>query len=291
MSKMLVVGYDGSEASDLAVRWAAESASARGLTLEVVVAWSVPPSEVGIGAGAAYETQLLDALRDEATQILEKGMGVAVKVAPGVKVSGHVAAGPPAGVLIDAAEDAELLVVGSHGRSGLTGLILGSVSRQVSGHAKCPTVVVRPPEDPDAREVVVGVDGSEPSLRALRFAFEEASRRACSIRVLHTWEVPPIGAITGVPTFATPDILDKLATAELRMTAEVMAGYTQDFPEVPVEQEVLQGSPVRALRDATKHAAMVVVGSRGRGGFTGLLLGSVSHAVTQQAKCTVAVVR
>jgi nucleotide-binding universal stress UspA family protein len=291
MSKPIVVGYDGSKASDLAVVWAAEAATSRNIPLKVVTAWTLPATEVGVGAGAAFDNQLLDALRNESHTILEKGVQLAAEASDGVSVSGEVDSGPAAGVLVHASEEAEMMVLGSQGRGGLAGLFLGSVSRQVASHVECPAVVVRPAETPDSREIVVGVDGSRSSLHALEFAFEEASRKAMSVRVLHTWEVPPIGAITGVPTFSPPELLDQLEGAEMRITAEELAGYREQYPDVPAQQEVMRGSPVKSLKEASRQAAMVVVGSRGRGGFTGLLLGSVSHAVVHRAKCSVAVVR
>lgn len=291
MTKSIIVGYDGSEASDLAVRWAAEAASSRGLPLKAISVWTLPPTDIGLASGAAFDGELVGALQDEANTVLEKGVSLAQAASEGVDVSGEVMAGPPAGTLVDLAEEATIMVLGSHGRGGFAGLLLGSVSRQVAAHVECPAVIVRAPHDANSREIAVGVDGSDPSLRALEFAFEEASRRAYDLRLLHTWEVPPIGAITGVPAFAPPELLEDLQSAEMRTVAEALAGYREQYPDVTVTQDVSRGSPVSALRDASEKAAMVVVGSRGRGGFTGLLLGSVSHSVSHHAKCTVAVVR
>jgi nucleotide-binding universal stress UspA family protein len=290
MSKPVIVGYDGSRASDLAVVWAAQAATSRHLPLKVITAWTLPATEVGVGAGAAFDHQRLDAMREESHVILEKGGSLASDTAGDITVSGEVASGPAAGVLVRKSDEAAMMVLGSQGRGGLAGLFLGSVSRQVAAHVECPAIIVRPAQDPSSREVVVGVDGSKSSLNALEFAFQEASRRAYSVRVLHTWEVPPIGAITGVPTFAPPEMLKNLAGAEMRITSEALAGYQEQYPDVSAKQEVLRGSPVKALREASEKAAMVVVGSRGRGGFTGLLLGSVSHAIAHNGKCTTAVV-
>jgi nucleotide-binding universal stress UspA family protein len=160
ISKMIIVGYDGSEVSDLAVQWAAHSPSSRHLLLNVIVAWSAPPPEVGIRAGPAYETHLLNALRNEATKIMDKGVNLALETATEMKVSGYIYAGAPAGVLVESAQDAEMVVLGSHGRSGCIGLTLGIVSRKVTGRANCPAVVVRRASDSAAREIGVGVDDS-----------------------------------------------------------------------------------------------------------------------------------
>jgi nucleotide-binding universal stress UspA family protein len=197
----------------------------------------------------------------------------------------------PAHALIEASADADLLVVGSRGHGTFTALLLGSVSRQVATHAKCSTVIVRAAADPQSRDVVVGVDGSQPSLRALEFAFQTADRHGLRLRVLHTWDVPPVGAITGVPTFSPPEFIRELRDSEARVAAEALAGHSDRFPDVEVVAELQQGGPVQVLTEASEHAALVVVGTRGRGGFLGLLLGSVSHGTAHHAHCPVAVIR
>lgn len=292
MSSPIVVGYDGSPASDEALDWAAGAAALRGLALDVVVAWSMPALNFGMGSATpAQETDLLGELRSEADQVWDKARARVRAEHPDVRVSGEVVVSSPAAVLVDRSRLADLVVVGSYGRTGWSKLLLGSVSRQVASHSKRPTVIVRPPADPGAREIVVGVDGSAAALKALDWAIDEASRRGFSLRVIHTWEVPPVGTLTGVPTFALPEVMDDIKGQEMRATAEVLAGHRERYPDVTVRQSVERGSPVTALVDASEHAAMVVVGSRGRGGFVGLLLGSVSHGVVNQAKCPVAVVR
>lgn len=180
------------------------------------------------------------------------------------------------------------LVVGTHGRSGLKRLILGSVSRQVATHANCPTVVVRPSTASDPREVLVGLDGSDPSLRALNFAFNAASCRGLDLRVIVTW-VPPVDPITNVPS-SDSVVLTEEAGAEMRVAAEELAGHRQRYPDVAVNVSEHRGKASAALIAASENAALVVVGSRGLGGFRGLLLGSVSHAVVHDAMCPVAVV-
>ena len=138
--------------------------------------------------------------------------------------------------------------------------------------------------------MVVGVDGSEHSLKALRWAFEQASFTGASLHVLHSWEIPPTWSMVEVPSYEPEVLIRDYGNAELRDTSEAMAGFRDDFPDVKVRQEVMKGSPVKALVKASDHAAMLVVGSRGLGGFRGLLLGSVSHAVVHKAACSVAVV-
>lgn len=291
MYSPIVVGYDGSPVSDLAVKWAAQTASIRGSDLHVVCVWNIPPTELGIGMGYSLNTQIVDVLRNEATAFLEQGVALAHEEAPDVTVGGQIHAGPVASTLVSAADEASMIVLGSHGRGGFTGMLLGSVSRQVAAHVDCPAVIVRPRHDPRAQEIVVGVDGSEACRNALEFAFDEARRRQYRLRVLHTWEVPPLRSILAVPKFTEPELIADFTEAEMQLTADALKGHQENYPDVAIIEDIRRGSPIDALREASRTAALVVVGSRGRGGFTGLLLGSVSLGITNHAECPVAVVR
>ena len=185
------------------------------------------------------------------------------------------------------ASDAELLVVGSRGRGGFSALLLGSVSQQCAAHAPCPVVVVPENTEPTTpRRIVVGVDGSAGSLLALRWALDEAVRRRIDLRPVLAWEFP------GYPYYwdDTPgpaelarqgrDLLDRTVT-------EALAGSQ---PPVPVVPEVLQGIPAEALAKSAVGAELLVVGSRGRGGFAGLLMGSVSQACAHRTPCPLVIV-
>lgn len=283
----IIVGYDGSEGSTLALRWAAQAAEQRARTVEVVTTWSMPSADLGIGAGATLQSELIDQMRQEAVATNQEGLEIAARM--GANAMGEVLIGRTAAALVHHSEGAEMVVVGSHGSGGLTGYLLGSVSRQVATHAQCPTVVVRPPA-PDAQDMVVGVDGSEHSLKALAWAFEQASYSGMALRVLHSWEIPPTWSMVEVPSYEPEVLIRDYGNAELRETSEAMAGFREKYPDVRVRQEVMKGSPVKALVTASEGAALLVVGSRGLGGFRGLLLGSVSHAVVHKAASPVAVV-
>jgi nucleotide-binding universal stress UspA family protein len=287
MSGTIIVGYDGSEGSTAALQWAAQAAQQRGRTLEIVTTWSMPAADLGIGASATLQQDLVDELRKEAQTTNDEALKIVADM--GVNATGEVIVGRPASALVNRSEDADMVVVGSHGAGGLTGFLLGSVSRQVATHASCPTVVVRPPAA-DGKDIVVGVDGSPHSLKALQWAFEQASFAGCALHVLHSWEIPPTWSMVEVPSYEPEVLIRDYGNAELRETSEAMAGFREDFPDVKVRQEVMKGSPVKALVKASEHAELLVVGSRGLGGFRGLLLGSVSHAVVHKASCPVAVV-
>jgi len=181
-------------------------------------------------------------------------------------------------------------VVGARGHGAVTGLLLGSVSQHVSRHAPCPVVVVREQADPKARRIVVGVDGSPSGDNAIGFAFDAASRNEAPLVAIHAWHDVTASRVVGPSYAALANVAERIAAGE-RLLAEALAGWAEKYPDVTVTREAIPVHPARVLADATEHAALVVVGSRGRGEFTGLLLGSVSQAVLHHARCPVAVAR
>lgn len=285
----VVVGFDSSEGAAKALGFAARQAAQRGVSLRVVHAFQVVVSELGLGVGVPWDAESVAAIRDAAVAEVSDAAASLRDQHPGLEVSEVVATGPAAAVLLENSQDASLLVVGSHGQGGFFDRLLGNVSREVATHSKTPCIVVRDPA-PTSDALVVGIDGSPDSLRALAFAFDEASRQGYRLIALHSWDVPPIGAITGVPAPEPPDLVQEIADNELRASLEELAGFTDRYPDVIVEHKVIRGSAVKSLVDASADAALLVVGSRGRGGFMGLLLGSVSHGVLHHAKGNVAVV-
>lgn len=287
MSGSVIVGYDGSEGSAHALKWAAQAAKDRGRTLEVLTMWTMPAADLGIGAPGSLQEELVEELRGEARATNDQGTQIAADM--GANAIGEIVVGRTAAALVKHSEGAELVVVGSHGTGGLTGFLLGSVSRQVATHARCSTVVVRPAAK-DTDGIVVGVDGSPHSLKALEWAFEQASFSGEPLHVLHSWEIPPTWSMVDVPSYEPEVLIRDYGNAELRDTSEAMSGFREKYPDVKVRQEVVKGSPVKSLVKASQGAALLVVGSRGLGGFRGLLLGSVSHAVVHKAACSVAVV-
>ena len=167
------------------------------------------------------------------------------------------------------------------------GAVLGSVALQVVTHAHCPVVVIDGSngQTVGTRGVVVGVDGSSGSELALGYAFEQASRREVSLEVVHAWW-------TSVPRGLTQAIRDDQVNEERLSLAETLVGWSEKYPDVKLLRSLpVDGSVVHGLIDAAKNAELLVVGSRGRGGFRTLLLGSVSQGVIERASCNVAVVR
>ncbi|NKZ07455.1 universal stress protein [Actinomadura latina] len=282
----IIVGVDGSEPSLLAVDWAAAEAARRDAPLHLVHA--VPPWLLDVPDdpdAAEMRKRILDGGRE----IVDTGVARARARVPGLEVTGEQAGGQPARALIERAAGAVLLVTGSRGKGGLTGLALGSVAMQTASHAPCPAVVVRANGRTAYGEIVVGVDGSRANEAAVGFAFEEASLRGARLRALLAWSHP---ASTG-PGDMQPLVYDRdiVEAEEKRVLAESLAGWRAKYPDVEVVPEAVRGRAVRALAEASVHADLLVVGSRGRGGFTGLLLGSVGHAMLHRAHCPVAVIR
>ena len=220
--------------------------------------------------------------------LLADAVTAAERAVSGLRISAEVIVGFPIGTLYDESRRAQLLVLGSRGLGGLTGLLVGSVAVGLAAQAGCPVVVVRG-EDRDAlspRPVVVGVDGSPNSEAAVAFAFEAAAAREVPLVAVHSWADMVLD-----PQIAA--LIDWVALE--RGSASRAVGSARG-----VGREVSRGAghPGRgrdgaatALVEQSKNAQLVVVGSRGRGNFTGAVLGSVSHAVLHHSHCPVAVVR
>jgi nucleotide-binding universal stress UspA family protein len=216
---------------------------------------------------------------------------------PGLRIETLQQDGAPAAVLLDQSRTNPIAtVVGSDGQGRLAGAFFGSVSALLAAHGHGCIVVARPPAkdtNPDQGVVAVGVDGSSPARAAIGFAYEEAALRGATLLAIHTWNDKPLNHALG----AYP--LDINATGiddqEHRLLETELAGWEHKYPDVPVRMRVLRGQPApNLLRYATpsgqQPTQLIVVGSRGRGGFTGLLLGSTSQAVMTHAGCSVAVV-
>lgn len=284
----IVVGIDGSESSLDALRWAVDEARRRHGTVEAVFAWTFPYAVPVPGHFSDPEW-----LEGEATEYLEQLLAKEPAGPTDVPVARRVHEGPAARALLDAAGGADMLVIGSRGRGGFSGLVLGSVSHQCAQHAACPVVVIRrgaAPESPERGEgtgrIVVGVDGSEPALGALRWALDEARLRRAAVDVVHAW-LPP--QMYGYP-YAMVDLhLDQVEAGSRELLTRII--QEADTTGVPaVEPILVADGAARALLDTAEGAELLVVGSRGRGGFTGLLLGSVSQQALHHGPCPVVVV-
>ncbi|TWD84592.1 nucleotide-binding universal stress UspA family protein [Kribbella amoyensis] len=284
----IVVGYDGSPASRAAVEWATAEAVRLHVPLRlvqvldpIVTSRSAPGQVVPSAAHRAARQQALDALAT--------GIGLHQ---PHLSVDTRVLEGRPAEQLLQETDQAKLLVLGSRGLGGWTGLMVGSVAVQVSTHAACPVVVV--PSDLHSRindpaSVIVGVDGSKISAKAIDFAFDQAEALHADLVAVHAWTSPYLTYADGESMIAFDEEAEKESCRLL--VAESVAGAAADHPEVRWQTRLISGQAGRAILVAAQSANLVVVGSRGRGGFAGLLLGSVSQSVLHHAHCPVAIVR
>ncbi|WP_238012284.1 universal stress protein [Dactylosporangium sp. AC04546] len=287
----VVVGVDGSPDALRAVEWAAADAARRHRPLRIVHAcvWPTVYAPMALpGPPALFE----ETMREAAEQIIDEAVTLARVVAPALEVSTEVPVKQPTAALVEASRHACAVVIGNRGLGGFTGLLLGSVGIQLAAHASCPVVVVRQADRPagaEAGRVVVGVDGSHDAARALAFAFEQASFRGVGLTAVQAYRWP---SSTG-PGDLMPLVYDpaELRDDEDRALAEAIGGWAGKYPDVDVRRAAASGRPAEVLTELSAGAELVVVGSRGRGGFAGLLLGSVSQAVIHHAACPVAVVR
>ena len=285
----IVVGFDGSDHARAAVDWAAREATLRHVPLTLITAFAPPVGAAGFGFGAYLSPDALDDVTKRVEADLDKAADEVRSRFPSLDIRAEVLLGSPASALVESSEGAVLAVVGSRGLGGFRGLLLGSVGVQVATHAQCPAVVVRKEPKADANFVVVGVDGSEVSDDAVAFAFDIASRHGWTVRVVHAWEVPSYDVLAA-PSGPPPMSIDDLLEGEQRVPAEAVAGLRDRYPDVVVEERVVKGATVKALLREAEGAALIVVGSRGRGEFTGALLGSVGQGVLYRAEIPVAVV-
>ncbi|GAT08105.1 universal stress protein [Mycolicibacterium novocastrense] len=285
----VVVGADGSASANAAIRWAARDAAMRKLPLTVVHANSVSTVAAAMVAWPAGEIpqQVLEQEEADARAILADAVALArgsLDDATGLTVIDEMFFGWPVPTLIDVSKEAQMVVVGCRGRTGLRRALLGSVSSGLIHHARCPVAIVHDEDAPSPRlPVLVGIDGSRASEVATAIAFDEASRRGVDLVALHVW------SDTDMPAFSM-DWADVLAAAR-RTLAERLAGWQERYPDVEVTTLVEFEGPARQLLKQSDHAQLVVVGSHGRGGFAGMLLGSVSTALAAAAHVPVIVAR
>ncbi|NUP16438.1 MAG: universal stress protein [Streptomyces sp.] len=289
MNGPVVVGVDGSPSSMAAVEVAAREAGLRGVALRLVHAFGQPAAHIPAG-GRPWEPSGAG-LRELIDGTLIKAERRGHDTAPGIEILREVVVGDPVTVLEIESRSASLAVVGSRGLSRFGALLLGSTAGHLAAHAACPVLVVRRRPDP-AGPVLLAVDGSPAARGAVEFAFAHASLHGVRLVALHAWSVRTERAYEAPadPPFVTYDE-GRLQDEEERVLAEALGGLRDRYPDVVVDRRLVRGRVRHSLIEASAGAGLVVVGARGRGGFAGLLLGSVSQAVLHHAQCPVAVVR
>jgi nucleotide-binding universal stress UspA family protein len=282
----ILVGVDGSAESDAAIRWATHEAVMRRapLTLANVVApvvasWPICPMH---GSITEWQGNNAQHVLEQARKTVQAS--VADSELPDVHTEILHSSIVP--TLVNASEGMQMVVVGSRGTGALGRLLLGSVSTGLVHHASCPVAVIRPEpasSDDDA-PVLLGIDGSPASEAATALAFDEASRRGVGLVALHAWSDVAVLPILGMDW-------REYESQGHEILGERLAGWQEQYPDVQVQRRLVCDQPARWLIRESDHAQLVVVGSRGRGGFASTWLGSVSSAVAQSADIPVLVVR
>ncbi len=277
-AQRVIVAYDGSADSDRGLDWAVDYARARGVPLEV---FSSSGDLEYLPERTADQAENLVAgwLETATTRLKDSGLDDWTTTATKGRVVPE---------LIDQSQSASLLVLGAQGHGVLGGMLLGSVSQHLARHAHCPVAVVRGQHAPASSRVVVGVDGSDESLAALAFGCEYADQVGAEVVAVHGRGMSVMNGPWDIDV--APAVAEEMDSAQ-RLLAEAVAGLREEHPDVHIDLQPMPVPAVRALADASLTASLVVVGTRGHGGFVGLLLGSVSAGVLQHAQCPVAVVR
>lgn len=289
---IIVVAVDGSKASHVAVQWAANTAKKRGLPLRIATSYTMP--QFLYAEGMVPPQELFEELTAEAMERVNAAKQIAREIAPDLKIGHTVAEGSAIDMLLELSKRSTMIVMGSRGLGGFSGMVMGSVSAAVVSHSTCPVVVVR--EDnavtPETKygPIVVGVDGSEVSHLATELAFVEADARGAELVAVHTWmDMQVQSSLAGLS--AATQLWEEVEDDQKAQLNECLQDLTEKYPDVTVKTVVTRDRPVRALTDYSQGAQLLVVGSHGRGGFKGMLLGSTSRALLQSAACPMMVVR
>lgn len=286
----VVVGTDGSNQASVAVDWAASWAHAHQAGLTVV---GIQPDLMIYADGVAYAS-LIDpafaAAKETAQRHVRAAMKAAVEAYPGLDVIGQTVEGDAAGILVTASRDAQLVVIGTRGLGAVKGVLLGGVADNVVTNAKGNLAVIPESADPDlSGPIVVGTDSSTQAGAALRFAVAEAHRSGA-----------PLVAVQVIERALLMDYMhdEDHDTARTKLESELkknltrsLEARTDSLTDLDLTVHVVVGKPAEELAKATEGARLAIVGSRGRGGFAGLLLGSTSRRLVRSAHCPVLVVR
>ncbi|MDW4909312.1 universal stress protein [Streptomyces sp. ADMS] len=301
MVRQVTAGVDGSTESLAAAHWAAREALRRGASLRLVHAWTWHPRPSSSVPAEASEGDWAERTLDQAV--------MSVRAAhPGVRIVDRLVSGSAVATLLAAAEESELLVLGSRGLGGIAGFLVGSVSQRAVARSPRPVVLVRAGETaadehlpaPDGvspeeipglpyRDVVLGLDIRRPCDELIEFAFEAARRSGAALHVIHafTFSVP---SADGADLRAVTDAGPELLAAQERAVLATLRPWCEKYPEVSVTATVSEGRAATALVRASSGASLVVVGRRVRNGHLGTHIGPVTHAALHHVGCPVAVV-
>jgi nucleotide-binding universal stress UspA family protein len=281
----IIVGVDGSLGAQGALDWAMEEARLRRCPVTALLAYGFygRPDEVQAAAGGFGPEELERAARE----VLAKSTVAALAAPGGAALQEQVSAEEPVKALLDAVQADDLLVLGARGLGAMRRFLLGSVSIHCVNHADSPVVVVRShPASHSRSRVVVGLDGSDESVGALRWGAEHARARGLPLEVVRAWSLLTGPAESVSEIINAPGERERAAAEAERLVEENVPAQLRSSTRV----QVVDGQPAPVLIEAGEEAELLVMGSRGRGGFARLTLGSTSSACTLHAPCNVAVV-
>lgn len=293
----IVVGVDGSPDGNAAMQWAVHEATMRNVALTLVHAAARLPagSPVLEWSGESLPAEVVQQLDANARQVLTDAAKLVDDMTRErrLRVNSELSAAGPVASLVELSSKADMVVVGRSGHGALERALLGSVSTGLVHHAHCPVAVIHSDFSPPPQGcVLVGIDGSPASELATAIAFDEASWRGVDLVALHAWtdaEVPDLPSREWAGTTRTS--WTRLRSAAEETLVERLVGWRERYPDVTVHRVVVTNRPAQHLIERSASAQLVVVGSHGRGGFAGMLLGSVGTAVVQAVRAPVIVAR
>ncbi len=288
-SPRLIVGVDGTEGSVEALRWAAHEAARRDWPLHVMTCAELPVAvEAGLIGAGPLTGSAMEGIVTEQEHVNQAAVNLARSFGLDVEVTGETVLGAPAYALVGGSQPDDIIVIGATSHPGRLTDMLGSVASVVAHRAKGAVVVVHGTERRDAAvgRIAVGIDGSGGSDAALQWAADAAVRSNAEIVLVHGWTYPYHGGRSGTAEPRNDMRVDAMRT--LDASAQKVKALA---PSLRCHSIISEQSPAKAIIDAGKDADLVVVGSRGHGGFAALLLGSVSRTVLQHSTVPVVIVR
>ena len=278
MVERVTVAVDGGTASEAALSWVIDRAKTVKMYLEITSVVGLD-SELPVPDDPHFHTPFEDALASAQHRVQTE--------APGLAVTTKLRHGIPYEALVNASMHADLLVIGTNKTSPLVGIMHGTLPLKVAGRSECTTIVVPANWQRSDGPVVAGWVDDPTAEAALDFAAEEAARRQAALVVVNTWVTPPLSPMDGAGSAL---LVEELVSANRELLGSAIQRIQHDYPALNVTPHTQAGSAAVAIVRAAAHAALVVVGSRGRGAIAGFFLGSVSHDVLLNMPAPVAVV-
>lgn len=281
MAEKYIIGVDGSEQSRVALDWGLARAAESGASVELL--------HVADDSFLSESVAFLSEAQQASEQMLAAEREYALSTGFTGTITGTAVVGHPIAEVEEASKRADLVILGAHAGSKLAGSFFGTRAVKIAAVAHCPVAVVPFETEGDpAPGVVVGVDGSDASQKAVAYAAERASMRGVPLIAVYAW-MPPL--TPGLEYLWSEELVESQRSAAEEAIAIGTAGLASRYPDLEIERRIVQAPPVAALLQAAENADMIVVGSRGRGGISRLLLGSVSHGVLQALPRTTVVTR